>query len=253
MFTIALANQKGGVGKTTSTINLAQALTTKGKRVLMIDADPQASLTIYTGNEPDVLAEERRTLMDVLTGEREVSDVILKTDAGDLIASSLDLSAAEVELQQFGSATLREALRSVSDRYDFAVVDCPPSLSIITVTALAASTAVIIPVKLDYLSMRGLKKFFETCDKLRRRGNPRLKVLGILPTQVNAHYNADKRSMEQLQEASDQMGVTIYDAIPRSTVYDNSAAFGQATIAQKPASPAVQNYNTLADAIIAGA
>ena len=117
-------------------------------------------------------------------------------------------------------------------------------------TALAASSAVIVPVKLDYLSMRGLKKFFETCAKLRRRGNPRLKVLGILPTQVNAHYNADKRSMQQLQDAAWQMGVQIFDSIPRSTVYDSSAAFGQSTLAQNPSSPAVRNYVALADLII---
>jgi chromosome partitioning protein len=248
VITIAVANQKGGVGKTTSAINLGQALHDEGRRVLLIDVDPQGSLTVYCGLDPVALAEQGRTVSDALVGDADkpLSAVIVERDGGpDVVAASIDLAGAELELSRFGAQVLEVKLREVRDRYDVVLIDCPPSLSILTANALTAADSVLIPVKTDRLSMQGIKLLLETVGKIRTRANPDLEVLGILPTLYNKGFQSDDIALELLTQIAPS-GVAIFDPIPRSTAFDRSNLVNVATVTAEPDAPGAQSYRCLA-------
>lgn len=248
---IAIVNQKGGVGKTTSTVNLAYALIQRGKRVLVVDMDPQASLTIYCGHNPRHLEREKRTIYWGLRKNGIPLEELLLPGEPSLIPTSLQLAKAEAEfVREWNQVNiLLEALRPLKDRFGYILIDCPPTLTLLTINALTAADEVLIPVKTDYLSAGGILDILETIGEVRQRANPKLSILGVLPTMYNQRNSHDK---EALQEMRDALGphVKLFGPINRSTVFDRSAAEHTPTLQSMPNTPGVQNYYEIADHLI---
>lgn len=245
---IAVANQKGGVGKTTSTINISACLAKMGHKVLAIDLDPQASLTIYTGHDPRTLDDEEKTIYYGLISETPLSELII-SGSFDLIASSIRLATGEAELilSPYGKATiLREKVEEIRDQYDFILIDCPPTLTLITVNALSCADYVLIPVKTDYLSLMGIPLLLESIEQTTRKANRNLKVLGVLPTMYNPRYGHDIEALTELKNSLEP-DVKVFEPIHRSTNFDKAPSEGRATIDLLPNAPSVQNYYKLAE------
>lgn len=188
---ISLAQQKGGVGKTTTAINLGSALVKNNRRVLLVDLDPQGALSAGFGINPLSL---ENTIYSVLCSSSVLlSDVIIKTASGcDLVPSNIDLAAAEVELvsEPGREHFLREALSPILNKYDYILIDCQPSLGLLTLNALSASSGVIIPVQTQYFALRGMDLLFQTIEKVQARLNSKLKIIGLLPTMYDARNAA---------------------------------------------------------------
>lgn len=248
--TIAVVNQKGGTGKTTTTVNVAFAMAGKGWRVLAVDADPQASLTFYFGLDERRLERDGRTLYDAMLGGVGVEHVLVEGNPA-LIPSGIGLARADAELvsEPGSSWVLKETLAALQDRFDLVVIDCPPTLTLLTVNALAAADVVLVPVKTDLLSSLGVSQLLETIRKVKRRANPRLEILGIVPTLYNARFGHDSDILGELR-ASFGKHVRIFDPIPRSTHFDRAAGTGQATVTLDPSSPGAVAYAKLAQAIM---
>lgn len=250
---IALANQKGGVGKTTSTINLAYALVHKGQHVLAIDADPQASLTMYFDYNPDELEEKEQTLYFALMEDKPLSTIVLGENPA-LIPSSIALANAEPELITnillSAPTVLRDKLRDIREYYDFILIDCSPSLALLTVNALTAADAVLIPVKTDNLSFRGVERLIQTIEKVQARLNPTLQIIGILPTQYNPRNIHDNETLQKVQLALERRRIHMFDPVNRSTAYDKASIEGKPTLEIAPNTPGVQVYYQVAQALL---
>jgi len=244
---IAIANQKGGVAKTTTTHNLGVALAAKGKRVLLIDLDSQASLTISVGLEP---LEVKRTIVDVLRKDgvpiRECIERI--SDRLHIVTSIIDLAPMEMELLSRASREkiLDRALRPVRGEYDFILVDCPPQLSILTINALSCADGVIIPVKTDYLAYRGLTQLQDSIQEIQELINPELKVLGVIATLYEKRVADDNEILAALRKEYNLLGVIKRLAVAKKGIYD-----GLAVVEQTPGSEISIEYNKIADMIIA--
>lgn len=243
---LTFANQKGGVAKTTSTFNVGAALSKRGNKVLMIDLDPQASLTIYAGLEP---YEQEQTIVDVM--KRQNMDaraaIVNIRENLDIITSRIELSAVENELL---SRTARElilsrALTPVKALYDYIVIDCPPQLSTLTINALACTDKVIIPCKTDYLAYRGLKQLLETIDTVRSYFKPDLEVVGLLATMFESRAKDDNEILELLREEYTVLGVIKRTAQAKKGMYD-----GLSAVEFAPRSELAQEYEHIVDALV---
>jgi chromosome partitioning protein len=248
---IALCNQKGGVGKTTSTINLGAALAEVGRRVLLVDFDPQGALSVGLGVAPHQLD---RTAYNLLM-ERGVTvdDVLLKTGVAgmDLLPSNIDLSAAEVQLvnEVAREQTLARVLAPVAEDYDYVLIDCQPSLGLLTVNALTAAHGVIVPLECEFFSLRGVALLIDTIEKVRERLNPTLKLDGILATMYDGRTLHGREVFARVVEA---FGDTVFD-----TVITRTVRFPETTVAGEPitswasASAGAKAYRNLAREVLA--
>jgi len=239
------ANQKGGVAKTTSTFNIGSGLAKRGNKVLMIDLDPQASLTIYAGLEP---YEQDITIVDILRKQKINPAAIVNIRENlDIITSRIELSAVENELL---SKTARElilsrALKNIKDEYDYIVIDCPPQLSTLTINALACTDKVIIPCKTDYLAYRGLKQLLETIDTVREYFKPDLEVAGLLATMFESRAKDDNEILDLLKEEYAVLGVVKRTAQAKKGIYD-----GMSAVEFAPKSELAQEYERIIDVLI---
>ncbi|HEX5242843.1 MAG TPA: AAA family ATPase [Tepidisphaeraceae bacterium] len=256
---IALMNQKGGVGKTTTTVNLGAALAEQGKRVCLIDLDPQAHLTINYGMEP---SQATCSLYDVLINERSFLEAVHKIDANiALVPSSIDLAAAEIELVSvLGRETLlKNRLESVTHDFDFILLDCPPSLGLLTLNALAVADEVIIPMQAHFLALQGVAKLLETVQLVNRRINPKLKVSGVVLTMFDSQTKLSNEVVAELNsfiEAAEGKplpwaGARIFKSkIRRNIKLAESPSFGQTIIAYEPTSNGAADYRALAKEVL---
>jgi chromosome partitioning protein len=244
----ALAQQKGGVGKTTTAINLGAALKERGRRVLLIDLDPQGALSAGLGLDPLALD---RTIYDVLRSSRsDLAGVIRQTDSGcDLAPANIDLAAAEIELvsEPGREQILKGKLEGTAAEYDYVLIDCPPSLSLLTLNALTAARGVIIPVQTQYFALRGMDLLFGTVEKVQARLNQKLKITGILPTMFDARTTHGREVLEELRET---YGAQLFEAvIPLTVKLADSVMAGKSIISFHQQSPAAAAYRALAEEV----
>jgi chromosome partitioning protein len=246
---IAFANQKGGVAKTTTTLNLGVALGELGHRVLLVDLDPQGNLTMSQGMNPDAI---ERSMFDVLVHRVPISDVIHRVEV-DIAVASIDLAGAELALSALigRERALEKALVEVRDRYDYVLLDTPPSLGLLTINAFVAADGVIVPVQCEYLSLRGLVQLENTLAMVRENLNPNVRVQGIVPTMYDGRTLHAREAIEILEE---HFGDLVYDTRIRKTVrYAEAPVKGSSVLRYDPSGPAAQAYRDLAKEVLDGA
>ncbi|HET6848796.1 MAG TPA: AAA family ATPase [Gaiellales bacterium] len=243
---IALANQKGGVAKTTTTLNLGVALVERGKRVLCVDLDPQSNLTMSQGIDPDELD---RTMFDVLVHKTPLEDVIQHREV-DLAASSIDLAGAELALSSMigRERALQKALLPVRGLYDFVLIDTPPSLGLLTINALTSADGVIVPVQCEYLSLRGLIQLENTLTMIRENLNPDVRIRGILPTMFDGRTLHSREAVEILQE---NFGDLVFETKIRKTIrYAEAPVKGTSVLKYDSKGKAARAYRELAGEVL---
>ena len=246
---IVFANQKGGVAKTTTTLNLGVALRELGHRVLLIDLDPQGNLTMSQGMNPDAI---ERSMFDVLVHRIPISDVIHTVEA-DIAVASIDLAGAELALSALigRERALDKALAEVRPKYDYILIDTPPSLGLLTINAFVAADGVIVPVQCEYLSLRGLVQLENTLAMVRENLNPGVRVQGIVPTMYDGRTLHAREAIEILEE---HFGDLVYDTRIRKTVrYAEAPVKGASVLRYDPTGPAAQAYRDLAKEVLDGA
>jgi chromosome partitioning protein len=243
---ISFANQKGGVAKTTTTLNLAVAFSESGHDVLCVDLDPQGNLTMSQGVDPDKV---EKSMFDVLVHHVPIREVIQKREI-DIAVASIDLAGAEIAMStQIGrERSLEKALSAVADDYDFVCIDTPPSLGLLTVNALTASDKVIVPVQCEYLSMRGLVQLQNTLEMIRENLNPRVKIEGILPTMLDSRTVHAKEAVEILEE---NFGDLVFKSRIRKAIkFAEAPVRGSSVLKYDPTGNAANYYRELAKEVL---
>jgi chromosome partitioning protein len=242
----AFANQKGGVAKTTTTLNLAVAFKEAGHRVLCVDLDPQGNLTMSQGIDPD---KAEKSLYDVLVHRMPISEIIQKREI-DIAVSSIDLAGAEIAMSTMigRERALEKALNEVAEDYDFICIDTPPSLGLLTVNALTAADKVIVPVQCEYLSMRGLVQLQNTLEMIRENLNPRIEIEGILPTMLDARTVHAKEAVEILEE---NFGELVFKSRIRKAIkFAEAPVRGSSVLKYDPKGNAAEYYRDLAKEVL---
>ena len=248
---IALCNQKGGVGKTTTTISLGAALGELGRKVLLIDFDPQGSMSVGLGLNPNEI--ELGTYQLLMDPNVSFDEVVVKTnvDGVDLLPANIDLSAAEIQLvHEVGrEQVLSSKLHPILDRYDVILIDCQPSLGLLTVNALTAADGVIIPLECEYFALRGVALLKDTIEKVRSRLNPRLTIDGLLGTMYDGRTLHSREVMETLVAG---WGDTVFHTVIRRTVkFSDATVVGEPITAYASTSPGAESYRQLAREVLA--
>jgi chromosome partitioning protein len=246
---IAFANQKGGVAKTTTTLNLAVAFKERGLRVLAVDLDPQGNLTMSQGLNPD---EIERSMFEVLVHRLPIEEVIHEGEI-DIAVSSIDLAGAELALSSMigRERALEKALAAIRERYDYVLIDTPPSLGLLTINALVASHGVIVPVQCEYLSLRGLVQLENTLEMIRENLNPDVAIHGILATMFDRRTIHSREAIDILRE---NFGDLVYNTRIKKTIrYAEAPVRGQSIMAYDPTGDAAEMYRDLAKEVLNGA
>jgi len=246
---IAFANQKGGVAKTTTTLNLAVAFKENGFEVLTVDLDPQGNLTMSQGMDPD---QVERSMYDVLVHSMPIEEIIHRAEV-DVAVSSIDLAGAEMALSSMigRERALQKALLPVRNRYDYILIDTPPSLGLLTINALTASDGVIVPVQCEYLSLRGLVQLENTLSMIRENLNPIVEIKGILPTMYDARTVHSREAVEMLKE---NFGDLVFETRIKKTIrYAEAPVEGSSVLKYDSSGPAAKAYRDLAKEVLNGA
>jgi len=247
---IAVANQKGGVGKTTTSVNLAAGLAQSGRRILLVDLDPQGNATMGSGVNKSKLS---RTVYHVLLGLGDAANIRVRVESGyDLIPANRDLAGAEVELVELPNreGRLRAALERIAGEYDFILIDCPPSLSLLTVNAFAAAEQVLIPMQCEYYALEGLSDLVGTIKRVRSNLNPRLEIAGLLRTMFDPRNTLAHQVSQQLEQ---HFGDKVYRTlVPRNVRLAEAPSYGAPAVVWDKASKGAQAYIELTAEILKG-
>ena len=248
---IAVANQKGGVGKTTTAINLSSCLAEKGKKVLAVDMDPQGNMTSGLGVDKNSV---ENTIYDLIIGESSIDEVLRKDIMKnlDIIPANIDLSAAEIELIDVEDKEyiVRNVIKDIKDNYDYIIIDCPPSLSMLTINAMTTATSVLVPIQCEYyaLELEGLSQLIHTVDLVRDRLNPELEIEGVVFTMYDARTNL---SLQVVENVKDNLHQNIYKTIiPRNIRLAEAPSYGVPINEYDPKSAGSESYMRLAEEVI---
>ncbi len=238
---VSVVNQKGGTGKTTTTMNLGCALASLGKRVLLVDLDPQGNLSYSLG-----ITEPQKTMAEVLTGQCSAKEAIVRTEGVDVLPGSPEMADIEVSLagQEQREKFLKKTLSGLSSHYDYILIDSPPSLSLLTINALNAAQSVVVPMQLEVLALQGLNQILNTVEQVKKSMNSKLKVKGILLVM----YDKRRKLSQELQSFMEEnVKNRIYDSVIRLNVkLAEAPSFGQSVISYDPASNGAKDYMAFA-------
>ena len=246
---IAIANQKGGVGKTTTAINLSECLAEKGQKVLAIDMYPQGNMSSGLGLDKDSID---KTIYDMIIGENDIEEVI---DRGtienlDILPSNVDLSAVEIELIDVDNKefVVKDAIQKVKDNYDFIIIDCPPSLSLLTINAMTTADSVLVPIQCEYYALEGLSQLIHTVELVKERLNSNLEIEGVVFTMYDARTNL---SLQVVENVKDNLQQNIYKTIiPRNIRLAEAPSYGTPINQYDPKSAGAESYMKLAEEVI---